>query len=142
MVVKRNDRSLIKKLTRQVRLFARKEEKTRRQLSTAVRKIKKLGRNFKSKLANKMRTMKTKVAAAKNLAYVKAAANLERKMLKNIQAKTKALASAISKIEKKQVSKLTKGAAKKGLAKKGKTRLNSSVAQTRPRKKSKSVRKR
>jgi hypothetical protein len=128
MAVRKDYKTLVKKLTKQVRLLERKEEKARRQLGAAVKKIRKLGRTYKTKLASKLRTIKTKVAAAKTSAYEKVAANLERKMLKNIQAKGKALAAAIAKIEKKHVSKLTKSVVKKGKTNKSKVKQRTKLS--------------
>jgi hypothetical protein len=113
MVVRKNYQSLVRKLTKQVKVLERKEEKARRQLGAAIKKMRKLGRTYKTKLSDKLRTIKTQVAAAKTSTYIKVATHLERKMLKNIQSKAKALTAAIAKIEKKQVSQLTKSMTKK-----------------------------
>ena len=116
MVVKKNHLGLVKKLTKQVKMLERKETKSRRQLSSAFKKIRKLGRTYKNKLSITLRTMKAKIAEAKTSTYIKVAADFECKMLKNIKAKAKAkaLALAIAKIEKKHSAKLIKNLAKKG----------------------------
>jgi len=130
MAVRKDYKTLVKKLTKQVRLLERKEERARRQLGTAVKKMRKLGRAYKTKLASKLKSLKTKVKAAKASTYAQVAANLERKMLKNIQAKGKALATAIAKIEKKHVIQLAKSVAKKGKDSKRKVKPTSSKKRT------------
>ena len=114
MAVKKNQKTLLTKLKKQVRLLQRKEEQSRNKLKAALAKARKLGRNYKTKLKGKMRAMKGKIAEAQSSAYGKLAANLEREILKGIERKAKSLASVLSKIEKKQAAKLTKGLTKKG----------------------------
>lgn len=114
MAVKKNDKLLLKRLKKQVRTLQRKEEQTRNKLRVALKKIRKLGRQYKSKLSSKMRAMKGKIAEVQSTTYIKVAADLERKLLKGIEAKSKALKLAIAKIEKKHLTKLTKGVVKKG----------------------------
>ncbi len=113
MAVK-NQKALIKKLKKQVRILKRKEEQSRNKLRAALKKAKKVGKTYKSKLARKMRMMKGKLAEAQAAGYAKVATDVERQMLKGIEAKAKVLKSAISKAEKKHIAKLRKSIAMKG----------------------------
>lgn len=113
MGAKESEKALIKKLKKQVKNLQKKEEHNREKLKIALHKIKKLGRSYKFNLSSKMRTMKDKIAEAEASAYSKVAAELERQMIKNIEAKTKTLKVAINKLEKKKLAKLTKHICKK-----------------------------
>lgn len=114
MAVKRNQKALLKKLKKQVRLLQRKEEQGRNKLRTALKKIRKLGRSYKTKISKKLRTMKNKIVEAQAETYYKVAADIEREMLKGIEAKSKALKSSIHRLEKKHIARLTHSIAKKG----------------------------
>lgn len=114
MAVKRNQKALLKKLKKQVRLLQRKEEQGRNKLRTALKKMRKLGRSYKTKISKKLRTMKNKIVEAQAETYYKVATDIEREMLKGIDAKSKALKSSIHRLEKKHIAKLTKSIAKKG----------------------------
>ena len=109
-----NQRALLKKLKKQLSVLQRKEKHGRNQLRAAFKKLKKMGRAYKSKLASKVRMMQGKIAEARFSTYAKVAADLERQVLRTIQSKGKFLASAIAKIEKKHLGKLKKNIAKKG----------------------------
>lgn len=130
MAAKKNHKLMIKKLKKQVNLLQRKEEQSRNKLRAALKKLKKLGRSYKTKMAVKMRAMKGKLSSAKGSAYAKVAADIERKLIKGIESKSKAIASAISKIEKKHTSKFTKGVAKKAKVRKNKKRSTAGSRKT------------
>jgi hypothetical protein len=141
MAVKKNSKTVLKKLKKQVRVLEKKEEQAKNQLRTALKKIRKLGRVYRSKLAVKARQMKGKIAEAQATTYVKAAVHLERQLLKGIDAKSKALESAITKLEKKHVAKLKKNLAKKG-KKAGKTKKKTGNKMVPAKKTKRSIRKR
>lgn len=113
MAVKKNDKTLLKKLKKQVKLLQSKERQAENKLKSALKKLRKLGRAYKTKLATKARQMKGKIAETQAATYAKAALHMERQLLKGIDAKSKALESAISKIEKKHAAKLRKTLEKK-----------------------------
>lgn len=114
MAVKKNHKMMLKKLQKQVRLLQRKETIAKNRLRAALAKMRKLSRSYKSKLASKLRVMKSKIAKAQASTYADAAVHLERQLMKGIEAKGKVLASALNKIEKKYAAKLTKSISKKG----------------------------
>jgi hypothetical protein len=118
MVDKRSQKASLKKLKKQVRVLQRKEEQSRNKLRAALMKARKLSRIYKIKLKGKMRVMKSKLAELQSSTYGKLAADLERQLLKGIEKKTRSLAQALSKIEKKHAAKLTKGISKKSKKKK------------------------
>ena len=118
MAVSKNHRALLKKLKKQVSMLQRKEKQTRDKLHSALKKMRKIGRVYKTKLANKMRMMKAKLAEGRALTYAKVAVDLERQLLKGIENKAKALAKAASKVEKQHAAKLAKSLAKKGRVRK------------------------
>ena len=98
MAVK-NHAALLKKLKKQIRELQRKEEESRKKLRAALSKARKLGRVYKSKLAD---------------VYAKVALDLERSMLKTIESKGRAIANAVKKFEKKHIVQLAKRVARKG----------------------------
>lgn len=113
MATSKKDQALVKRLKKQVRLLKRKEEASRNKLRTAMRKMKKMGKAYKVKLAGKKRLIKNKVETAQSTTYAKIAAALERQLTKDIAAKGKSLSAAIAKLEKKTIAKFKKGLAKK-----------------------------
>lgn len=113
MVAIKNHKALLKKLKRQVRVLQYREEKTRKKLRIALIKLRQLGQRQKMKLATKMRIMQGKIAAVQASTYAKMAKDIERQMMRNIEAKGKALKTAIDKLEKKHVAKLKQSFAKK-----------------------------
>lgn len=126
MAEKKNQKALLKKLKKQIRMLQRKEEQSRNKLKAALMKARKLSRAYKIKLRGKMRVMKSKIAEAQSSTYGKLAADLERQLIKGIERKAKSLASALSKIEKKHAAKLAKGLSKKGKKTTKKARKSSS----------------
>lgn len=122
MVDKKSQKASLKKLKKQVRVLQRKEEQSRNKLKAALMKARKLGKAYKIKLKGKMRVMRGKIAEMQSSTYGKFAVDLERQLLKGIEKKTKSLAQALSKIEKKHALKLTKGISKKGKKKTKKTK--------------------
>ena len=116
MAVK-NHNALLKKLKKQVRDLQKKEEISRNKLRAALDKVRKLGRAYKRKLASKMHVMKSRIAKSHATAYAKIAADIERQMLKSIEAKSRAIALAVAKLEKKHVTRLTRRVVKKGKVK-------------------------
>lgn len=133
MAATKKQKALLKKLKKQVRVLQRKEEQARNKLSSALKKMRKLGRTYKSKLASKVRLIKGKIAEIQSTTYAKVASDLERQLLKGIEAKGKALRTAIMKLEKKHIAKLKKGVAKKG-KKVGKKRKVKKTVPTKKRK--------
>lgn len=97
-----------------MRKLQKEQETNKLKLRSALKKVRKLGRAYKSKLASRMRKMKTKLAEAQASTYTRVAKNLEHQILKGIEAKSKALASAVAKIEKEHAAKLKKNVTKKG----------------------------
>lgn len=114
MAAMKNQKALLKKLKKQVRTLQRREAQSRNKLKTALKKIRKLGRSYKSKFVAKVRAMKGKISEAQASTYAKVAADVERQLKKGIEAKGKSIRSALAKFEKKYISKMTKGLAKKG----------------------------
>lgn len=109
----KNQRSLIKKLKKQVRLLQRKHNQGRTQLKSALKKLAKQSRSYKKKLTAKVRSMQGKLSASQAATYTKVAKDLERQLVRGIKAKAKSLSNVISKLEKKSIAKIKKGFAKK-----------------------------
>jgi hypothetical protein len=106
---------MLKHLKKQIRLLQRKEEQSRNQLRAAFKKMRQLSHSYKTKLATKVRVLKAKVAKAQASTYAKMAAEVERQLRKSMEAKGKAVAAAIAKIDKKHVVKLSRGVVKKAV---------------------------
>lgn len=104
----------LKNLKAKVRMLQEKEEHSRHQLRTALKKVSKLGKMYRNKLAAKILLMKDKLAEARASTYLKVAADLERKMLKNVASKSKALKAVIHELEKKHIAYLMKDYVRKG----------------------------
>jgi hypothetical protein len=141
MAVKKNHQVILKKLKKQVRALQKKEEQATNKLRSALKKMRTLGHAYHTKLAAKARQMKGKIAEAQASTYAKAAVHLERQLLKGIDAKSKALESAITKIEKKHTAKLKKSLTKKG-KKSGKAKNASAVTSVKAKMPQRSMRKR
>lgn len=107
---------LIKKLKKQVALLQKKEERGRKELRSALKKMHQHGKVYKNKLAKKMKAMQSKIEATKTSAYAKAVSDLEIRMLKGVAGKARALASAAARIEKRHAARLAHAIAKKGKA--------------------------
>src|SRR5580700_3112923 len=101
MAMRKNHKALIKKLKKQVRMLQRKSNQNRNKLQTVLKKLRKQARGYKSKLARKVRMMKAKMVAVQSSTYAKAASSLEKQMMKSLDRKSKAFASALAKIDKK-----------------------------------------
>jgi hypothetical protein len=114
---------ILLQLKKQVRLLRRKEEKSRQQLQLALKKMHKLGKSYKSKLAGKMRILKDKLATVQSTSYAKAVADLERKLLKSLETKARALAQAVQRVEQKHAVKLSKNLMQKAKMKLRKYRV-------------------
>jgi hypothetical protein len=127
MAVKKNHNPLLKKLKKQVRVLQRKELQGRNKLRAALKKMRKLGKIYRGKLAGKVRSMKDKMAEMQASPYAKAAAEIERQMVKGIEAKGKSLRSALSRLEKKHIAKVIKSIDKKK-RKAGKSKKSSRAA--------------
>lgn len=111
MVVMNKDTALLVKLKKQVNILKRREERGRYKLRLTLERMRELGKAYKSKLSKKMRIMKNKISASQANTYTKVAADLERKLMRGIEAKKRAFALALAKIERKHASKLTKSVA-------------------------------
>jgi len=119
MAAKDDHKLLLRKLKKQVRALQKKEEAAKNQLRVALLKIRKLSRAYKVRLAARLRASKARITEAKS-SYAKAAEEIERQLVKGIETRGKALASAISKIERKYATRLKRKMSKK--SKTGKTR--------------------
>jgi hypothetical protein len=122
MVVTQKQKVMLQKLKKQVKLLQKKEEQSRDKLDAAIKKVKKLGKVYKTKLSKKVRSMQSKIAMAQAKVYIKVAADIERELLKGIEKKAKAVASAAARIEKLHAAKLAKVLSSKGKKKAGKKR--------------------
>lgn len=114
MAVKNNHKVILIKLKKKVGELERKEKQAKKQLGLALKKIRKLARSYESRLAAKMRIMKRKVENAKASSYAKMAIQFERQILQGVEAKVRALASVLARIEKNHAANLKKKIAKKG----------------------------
>ena len=79
---------LLAKLKKQVKILRKKEEQSQAKLEAAFKKIHHLGKVYKTRLEQKMRVMKRKVAAAEASSLVKVARLAER-VAKNAERATK-----------------------------------------------------
>lgn len=109
MAAKKNHKVLLKKLKKQVGVLQRKETQTRNKLRAALKKIRKLGHSYENRLATKMQAMKDKLADTQASTYAKVAMDIERQLKKSVEAKASMLKSMVDKLEKKFISKLSKG---------------------------------
>jgi len=109
----KNQKALLKKLKRQIRLSQSKANRSRNQLRATVKKMRKMASSYKRKLSGKMRLVQSKVGAAQAAAYIKAAAEVQRQIHKRITARAKALNSALARSEKKFASRVGKNITKK-----------------------------
>ena len=78
MSIMKKQKSLLSKLKKQIRELQKKEERSRAQLESAFKKIRHMGKVYKTRLESKMRMMKKKVAAAEASSLVKVARLAER----------------------------------------------------------------
>lgn len=122
-------KDLIARLQMKVRILQKREELAKEKLRSVIKKMHQTSRIYKRKLASNMRVMKNKIANAQTSTYAKVAADLERKLLKSIEAKSRAFASAVASIEKKHAATITRSVAKKAkkskVSKTDKTRKSS-----------------
>lgn len=113
MTAVKDQRLMLKKLKAQVVLLQRKEHASHHKLRAALRKMHKLGKVYKSKLARKLKNMKGKIAEAEAKVYVRVADDVERQMHKKVEAKERALGSVVAKFDKKFAAKLAKSIKKR-----------------------------
>ena len=88
MSMENKHKALLGKLKKQIHTLQKKEERGRNQLQAAFKKIRHLGKIYKTKLEHKMRLMKKKVAAAEASSWMKVAKLAER-VAKNAERATK-----------------------------------------------------
>ena len=113
MAVTKTPQKLIKTLKQQVKRLKLHEEHTRSQLKIALKKVDSLEKTYKIELARKMRNIKGKAAQNQPATYAKIAAAIQHQLLKGIEEKANLLKVTISKLEKRQLPKLTKNMRKK-----------------------------
>lgn len=130
MAVAKNHKLLLKKLQKQINVLQRKEERSKNKLKAALKKLQKLTKTYKSKIASKIRIMKVKLGEARSSTYAKIAADIERQLMKEIAAKGKSISNALDKLEKKHSTKLTKGITKKSKKSPRKIAKTASAAST------------
>lgn len=104
VVAKRKHEALLKKLQHQVKLLQHKATISRSKLQTAMKKMRALDRAYYSEV----RLIKAKVVKAQEINYARTMSVLEQRMLKRIEAKCKALATAVLRLEKKLSERATK----------------------------------
>ena len=88
MSVVKKQEALLGKLKKQVRELEKKEERARQHLQAAFKKIRHMGKIYKSRLESKMRIMKKKVAQAEASSLEKVARLAER-VAKKVERATK-----------------------------------------------------
>lgn len=106
MSVTQQYRSTILKLKKRINTLERQQEQGRKKLQRAMIQARKLAKTYQSKLNAKMRDVKGKGAFDQASAYARAALDMERKMLKEVEKKAKALAAAVMEMDKKHISQL------------------------------------
>ena len=99
MAVKKNHEMLLNKLKKQVRELQRKEEAAKSRLRSALLKTHKLSKAYKTRLAARVRASKARITEAKLSSYAKAVEQIKRHLIKGIETKGKALASALSRLK-------------------------------------------
>jgi hypothetical protein len=78
MSIMKKQKSLLDKLRKQIRELQKKEERSCAQLEAAFKKIRHMGKVYKTRLESKMRMMKKKVEAAEASSLQKVARLAER----------------------------------------------------------------
>lgn len=89
-----NQKTLLKRLKKQVSALKRKEKIGRNKLRAALRKVAKLTRSHQSKLDRKAKQVKAKLAAAEAKVYAKLA-NAMKKRAKQVKKAKKAVKKAL-----------------------------------------------
>lgn len=120
MAVKHENKRLLTKLKRKIKVLEKKEEQARVRLQAAIKKIRFLAQDYKIKLALKGRVMESKIAEVRKKSYKKIITELEDMIIKGIKQRGKALSSAIEKIDTKQLTKTSGSRLKKKAKKKSK----------------------
>lgn len=116
MTAKQNKRLSLKRLQRQVALLRKKEQAASRKLHAALSRMHQLGKVYKSKLASKMKAMRSKFVADKAKVYVKVADDVKRQMQKKVSAHEKALEAVVANFDKKFAVNLTKSINKRAIS--------------------------
>lgn len=106
MSVSQQYRSTILKLKKRIHTLERQQEQGRKKLQRAMTQARKLAKTYQSKINAKVRSAKGKGALDQASAYARAALEMERKMMKEVEKKAKALAAAVMEIDKKQITQL------------------------------------
>lgn len=94
MEVTAKQKLLQKKLKQQIKKLQHKEHQSRLKMRTALKKVNKIGRTYKVRLARKMREMERKIAHTEAACYARMALDLENQLVKGIKNKVKALTAA------------------------------------------------
>lgn len=128
MVAKKNNanKDLLKKLKVRLQKLEKKEAQSRHRLRMFVKNLQRQSVIYKKKLAAHMKVLQSKINAAHADGYAKVAFDLEHQILKGIQAKAKALASALGRLDKKQLAQIKKSMPK-AKRKKNKTKRAGSM---------------
>lgn len=82
MTVKKNYKSLAKRLKKQLNAYKRKEKASRNKLRAALAKMKQMGKTFERKLEQKDKESKAKVVAAQSAVYEKLSKAIKKKTIK------------------------------------------------------------
>ncbi len=98
----------IQKLKKRIRELERKEAQSRKKLTRAMLQAEKLASVYKSRLKSAVRQAKLKNAFKTALAYARAACKMEDSMLKHAEERSKAVMSAIFKMDKDDIFKTVK----------------------------------
>lgn len=106
MSVTQQYRATILKLKKRIHTLERQQEQGRKKLQRAMSEARKLAKTYQSKINAKIRETKGKGTLDQASAYARAALEMERKMMKQVEKKAKALAAAVMEIDKKQITQL------------------------------------
>ena len=115
MVVIHDHNDLLRKLKEQVNVLKARELHTRKKLKLALSKMETLGEKYKVQLERKVRVMQGKLSTPNVNSLIHLALRLERQMLNEIEAKSRALTKVVDELERKYKAKL-KSSAKKSKA--------------------------
>lgn len=113
MAMKGNHQVLLKNLKMQVKRLVRKEEKAKKELRAAIKKMRSMSEGYKATIASKVKLLKHKLAEAHASGYVKAATEIERQLIKGVEKKARAVVASAVRLEKKAASKATRKTVKK-----------------------------
>lgn len=106
MSITQQYRATIQKLKKRIHTLERQQEQGRKKLQCAMTEARKLAKSYQSKLNAKVRDIQGKGAFDQASTYARAALDMERKMLKEVEKKAKALAAAVMEIDKKHITQL------------------------------------